>query len=193
MSIIVSVLDRRLTKGIYMNIISQTGLAEVAGLTGQADWLDWLDRLIDCTGWTGWTGLTGLAGLAGLVWLVWLTGLQGWQGRQGWQGWQGWEDWQGWLTITYIWQIWNYHPTDWPTGPLTHGTNCKEMLSHLKRFIFIILNALSVANVVTFLWIAERFFLHILHQLGNAAIALCSREKLLFPQKQFKVRALTNL
>ena len=34
MSIIISVLDRRLTKGIYMNIISQTGLAEVAGLAG---------------------------------------------------------------------------------------------------------------------------------------------------------------
>ena len=40
MSIIILVLDRRLTKGIYMNIISQTRLAEVAGLaglTGQAD------------------------------------------------------------------------------------------------------------------------------------------------------------
>ena len=36
MSIIVSVLDRRLTKGIYINIISQTGLAEVVGLAGQA-------------------------------------------------------------------------------------------------------------------------------------------------------------
>ena len=36
MFIIISVLDRRLTKGIYMNIISQTGLAEVAGLAGQA-------------------------------------------------------------------------------------------------------------------------------------------------------------
>ena len=46
MSIIISVLDRRLTgKGIHMNIISQTGLAEVAGLAGQA-------------------GLAGLAGQA---------------------------------------------------------------------------------------------------------------------------------
>ena len=53
-----------------------------------------------------------------LVWLTGLTGLQGWQGRQGWQSWQGWGDWQGWLTIAYIWQIWNYDPTGWPTGPL---------------------------------------------------------------------------
>ena len=48
MSIIISVLDRRLTKGIYMNIISQTGLAEVAGLAGL----------------TGQAGLAGLAGQA---------------------------------------------------------------------------------------------------------------------------------
>ena len=181
-------------------------------------YLDPRHTLTNWTGWTDWTGwLTGLTGLDRLDrldrldWLDWLD----WQGWCGWQDWQGRQGWQGrymanlklWITdradraysriilptIAYRLQIWNYHPTDWPTGPLTHGTNCKEMLSHLKRFIFIILNALSVANVVTFLWIAERFFLHILHQLGNAAIALCSREKLLFPQKQFKVRALTNL
>ena len=36
MSINILVLDRRLTEGIYMNKISQTGLAEVAGLAGQA-------------------------------------------------------------------------------------------------------------------------------------------------------------